>query len=748
MSIVRGTPRRGRFHAFCAVFFCLMFAVAGLSASTLPEDAPVLISELDSTRALLGGITARRTRALPPGPNTRITLYVTNLELLAGEGRTAFRADIQDAQHFRYPLEIVSFEPAPQYKSVWAITVQLHPGIGDVGDVLIRVTWRGMSSNRVRLSIGHVGGKMPDDEGAEPTPLPSVEKSLARTASRGELPWTGDRVRFMQQAAFGANHTLESRVRRIGYSTWLVEQMEEKRDSNGFLRYSTFPYPKFPLMQTIPAPECDGTSGGGNPIDTDPMCYRNHYTMWPLQLWFFREALYGEDQQLRRRVSWALSQIFVVGGREVVQTPRMVPYIETLDKHAFGNYRNLLSDITLNPGMGTYLDMAISTRQAPNENYAREILQLFSVGVDMLNQDGTPMIQGGNRVPTYDQTTVDGFTKVFTGWSQCNNSNCPNFIPGTVNYLDPMVVNAANHETGAKTLLGGTVLPPGQSASDDLNQALDNIFYHPNVGPFVGKLLIQQLITSNPTPAYVGRVAAAFNNNGSGVRGDMKAVVRAILLDPEARGNFKTDPDYGHLREPVLYATTLLRPNNAIAQAGAPALCNGQSDGAINWLGTLPLDQDVFVPPSVFNYYPMDYIIPGTNLSGPEYGIFSTGTALKRPNFVNLFSPPNSTAAGGVPLVAQPTITQNGAVVPRVDYAPCGTRLDMTRLRDLAVADPSGGQVVDLLNKELMNSSMSAAMRADIMASLSNISSADVPLKRARTALYLVATSSQFQVQR
>jgi hypothetical protein len=144
----------------------------------------------------------------------------------------------------------------------------------------------------------------------------------------------------------------------------------------------------------------------------------------------------------------------------------------------------------------------------------------------------------------------------------------------------------------------------------------------------------------------------------------------------------------------------------------------------------------------------MDYVIPGTNLSGPEYGIFSTGTALKRPNFVNLFAPANSTAAGGVPLVAQPTITQNGAVVPRVDYAPCGTRLDMTRLRDLAVADPSGGQLVDLLNKELMNGSMSALMRGDIMAALSNITSADVPLKRARTALYLVATSSQFQVQR
>jgi len=274
----------------------------------------------------------------------------------------------------------------------------------------------------------------------------------------------------------------------------------------------------------------------------------------------------------------------------------------------------------------------------------------------------------------------------------------------------------------------------------DLKRALDNIFHHPNVGPFISKLLIQQLVTSNPTPAYVGRVASVFNNNGQDIRGDMKAVVRAILLDPEARGNVKTDPDYGHLREPALFITNLLKPFNPSAQAGAAASCAGQSDGVLN-IATLPLDQDLFNPPTVFNYYPMDYIIPGTNLAGPEFGIMSTGTALKRPNFVNQFvSPNNNPATPGIPL----NINQPGT---NVNYAPCGTRIDLSRLQALVTADQTGGTLIDTLNRELLGGSMSPAMRADITAAVQAVAAGST-LKRARTALYLVATSPQFQVQR
>ena len=240
----------------------------------------------------------------PSGANTLITVYVTNLELLPNEGANAFRADVEDAKHFRYPLKVVAFEPTKERSWVYALTVRLHGRLGDVGDVLMRVNWRGMSSNRVRVAIGVKGSKIEDDEGAVPTPMP--EKPIIRTLQSENavgLPWTGDRVRFMEQSSFGPKAETEMRIRRIGYSTWLNEQMEEKRDSNGGLRYSLYPYPNLPLQET-------------NPTNCDARCLRDNYSMYPLQNWFFREALYGDDFQLRRRVSWALSQIWVVSGRE------------------------------------------------------------------------------------------------------------------------------------------------------------------------------------------------------------------------------------------------------------------------------------------------------------------------------------------------------------------------------------------------------------------------------------------------
>ena len=733
--------RRLRFMTHLGVFLFLGLQVGYVAAANLPPDAPIVISESDSTRALVTLSRVRGAplqRVIPVG--TTATIYVTNLDLLKGEDVTAFRADIQDERFFRYPLEIISLEPTAERSWVYALTFRLHPQLGDVGDALLRVTWRGMSSNRVRVAIGHEGGKMQDDPGSTPTPMPD-SPIVHREEEVVGLPWTGDRVRFMMQAGFGVNSTLEGRLRRIGYSTWIEEQMEQKFTPTGDERFSTFGYPGFKPMETIPPLNCNGTSGPTDPVDGDPLCFRNNYSMFPLQNWFYKEALYGEDQQLRRRVAWAWSQIFVVGGRETEQSGRMIEYQKILDRYAFANFRKILGEITLSPAMGNYLDMARSTRQNPNENYAREILQLFSIGVDLLNPNGTPVTNAqGQRIPSYDQAIVDNFTKVFTGWTFCNGPECPSRAPGILNFTDKMAVNPANHDNTQKVLLRGQVIPAGLTPDEDLKLALDNIFHHPNVGPFISKLLIQQMVTSNPTPAYVGRVAAIFNNNGNGIRGDMKAVVRAILLDPEARGNVKTDPDYGHLREPVLYVTNLLRPFNVSAQANAGAGCNGESDGILNVV-TIPLDQDVLNPPTVFNYYPMDYVIPNTNLAGPEFGIMSTGTALKRPNFVNQFVAPGSnltTTITGVP------VQTNQA---NVNYAPCGTRIDVTRLQTLATSDTTGAALVDTLDRELLGGSMSPEMRSDILTAVQAVS-AGSPLKRARTALYLVTTSPQFQVQR
>ncbi len=742
MLIVSGTRRRSRLSTLCAVLSCLLVSGGAtvLRASTMPEDAPVLISEANSTRALVGyskGVSTADSSAvvIQPGRNNIVTFFITNLNLLAGEGANAFRAELEDSQRFRYPLQVVRFEPMAQHKSVYALSVRLGTEIGNVGDVLLRVTWRGMSSNRVRLSIGHGGGKIEDDAGAVPTPMP-VRGTIIRTpaAELVGLPWTGDRVRFMEQATFGVNAALEQQLRRIGYSTWLEEQMDEASFAN-------FTYPDFPLQATTPSQTCDGDA---MPADVPASCFRDNYTMYPLQNWFYKEALYNENQQLRRRVSWALSQILVVSGRTTTQPSRMMPYVQTLDRNAFGNFRRLLKDMTLTPAMGNYLDMAISTQQNPNENYAREILQLFSIGLDLLNQDGTPMLDGmGNHIPSYNQATIGNFTKIFTGWTFCNQT-CANSQIGLVNYRDDMIANPANHDATSKTLLnypGATpIIPAGQTPEQDLDSALDNIFYHPNVPPFISKSLIQQLVTSNPTPAYVGRVAAVFTDNGRGIRGDLKAVIRAILLDPEARGNNKTDPDYGKLREPVLFVTNVLRQFNPTANnnISVPASCNGLSDGVINPI-TQPLDQDVFNPPNVFNYYSMQYIIPNTPLSGPEFGIFSTGTALKRPNFVNQMAPPNVVGTSGI--LAAPTTPS----VPT--NIPCGTRIDLSRLQALAAADATGASLLDTLNREMMHGTMSAPVRNAFLTAIQAVAVANT-LKRARTALYLVATSSQYQVQR
>lgn len=732
--------RRWRLVTLCGAVCLLVFGGATmLRANPLPDDAPILISEADSTRALVSVPGSKSspnlsTRVIHPGKQSVITFFVTNLELLAGESANAFRAELEDSQRIRYPLQVIRFEPAAEYKDVYALTVRLGAEIGQPGDVLARVTWRGMSSNRVRLSIGYEGGKLEDDAGATPTPLPGTKVVRNQSQTRGSLPWTGDRVRFMEQATFGPNAALELRLRRLGYSTWLEEQMDEAY-------YTPATDPEYAPQPSTPSPTCDGVS---LPTDVPAACFRDNYTMYLLQNWFYKEALYNERQQLRRRMSWALSQIIVVSGRTNNQPSRMMPYVQTLDRNAFGSFRRLMDEMTLNPAMGTYLDMAISTQQNPNENYAREILQLFTIGVDMLNQDGTPVLDSqGNRIPSYNQETINNFTKVFTGWTFCG-STCAATQPGLVNYKDPMVANPANHDTSSKTLLnypGATpFIPAGQTPEQDLRAALDNIFYHPNVAPFISKALIRQLVTSNPTPAYVGRVAAVFADNGRGDRGDLKAVVRAILLDPEARGDIKTDPDYGKLREPVLYVTNILRPFNPTANnnIGVPGSCGGLSDGVIN-PSTQLLEQDVFNPPNVFNYYNLDYIIPNTPLAGPEFGIFSTGTALKRPNFVNQMAPPNATGAAGI--LAVTGTASNPTVFP------CGTRIDLTRLQTLAAADTTGALLLDTLNKEMMHGTLSTPVRNEFLTAIQAVASANT-LKRARTAFYLVATSSQYQVQR
>jgi uncharacterized protein (DUF1800 family) len=470
-------------------------------------------------------------------------------------------------------------------------------------------------------------------------------------------------------------------------------------------------------------------------------CLRDNYTMYPLQVQFFKNAL-GRPGQLRSRVAFALHQIFVVSGRDVPLPWYMSVYLQTLDRNAFGNYRTLLGEMTLNPAMGEYLNMNQSTAASPNENYAREVLQLFSIGLNKLNRDGTAVLDAqGTPVPTYTQADVEEFTRVFTGWN-FNFAPNPPLPAGTRNFRDPMVPRGGTtHDRGPKNLFGTALAgcpnsnnqtnpTNAQCAQTELNAALDVIFNHPNVGPFVSRQLIQHLVTSNPSPAYVARVAAAFNNDCAGLypenpcantRGNMRAVVRAILLDPEARGPVKTDPRYGKLREPVQYIANFLRAFNATSDGVIASRTNISGGDAPNQMG-----QPLFLPATVFSYYEPDYQVTGTRQIGPAFQILTTSTTLRRANWINQL----------LYFGLQPS--------PNV---PTGTQIQMAPVIGLA-DNPQA--VADYLNNLLLHGTMSAAMRQTVVDAVNAIpsGSSDYQRRRAQTAIYLVATSAQYEVQR
>ena len=503
-------------------------------------------------------------------------------------------------------------------------------------------------------------------------------------------PSLGDLVRFLEQSTFGTSPALISHVQQIGVGAFLTEQF-------------SLPSTGWPYIGPTPS---------NVPATCNSVCQRDAYSMYQLQNRLYLNAMYGNDQ-LRQRVIWALHQLFVVSGRDINVANWYLQYILTLDRNAFGNYRQLLYEITLNPAMGKYLDMATSTKNNPNENYAREILQLFSIGTELLNPDGTSILDiNGDPLPSYDQTTVTNFAKVFTGWQLA-----PNVAPGTPDYTTPMVANATNHDTTSKTLLNGLVTTAGQTALQDLNTALDNIFNHQNTAPFIARHFIHQLVTSNPSPAYIGRVAAVFANNGAGVRGDLAAVVQAVLLDPEARGAVQYDPNYGHLREPVLFLCNLLRafnPRSANLSTGSDGVVNGQA---------VAMGQDAWRPPTVFSYYPADYLLPGsTTVLAPEFGVLQATTALKRANFVN---------------------TMVFSSIPVGTNVPNGTAIDISVLVSLA---GNATTLVDYLNQVLMHGAMSTTMQNDVIAAVNAVAATN-PTLRAQQALYLVATSSQYQVE-
>ena len=519
------------------------------------------------------------------------------------------------------------------------------------------------------------------------------------TASPAEVK--ADVTRFLEQATFGPTDALVGHVVAVGISGYLAEQFAAP-----VTKYSRFPY--------VPA----GQQATFCAADPNPHCGRDYYTLFLLQNEFFRNALAGNDQ-LRQRVAFALSQIMVTSGLDINVAYGMAAYQQIFLDHAFGNFEDILAKVTLSSVMGDYLNTVNNDKPSPgvnpNENYARELLQLFSIGVWELKPDGTQLLDAqGKAIPSYDQDTIEAFAHVFTGWTYPQLPGVAQRKHNQKNFLGDMVGVASNHDAGAKTpLLEGGSLPGGQPMQSELTAAIRNIFTHPNVGPFIAKQLVQKLVTGDPSPKYVARVAAAFDNNGLGVRGDMKAVIRAVLTDAEARGAVKLDPGYGKLREPVLYMTGIARALGT------------QTDGVYFGSQSGALGQRLFYPASVFNYYPPTYVVPGTASVGPEFAIQNTSTAINRYNFAN-------TLVFGT---VAPIATLPGAI---------GTQPDWSALT--AVAGDANA-LLDKLDTLLLHGTMTAGARAAILPAIAAVPATN-PLTRAKTAFYLVATSSQYQVER
>ena len=516
-----------------------------------------------------------------------------------------------------------------------------------------------------------------------------------------------DATRLLEQASFGPTPAEVTRVAALGFDGYLKEQ----------LAIAATGYQGFVFTPHTPPASCsyDPTM----PTSAASLCARDQYSLFQVQRGFFQNALAAPDQ-LRQRVAFALSQILVVSGTEIYEAYAMAAYQNMLLDDAFGNYRQLLEDVSLSPVMGRYLDMARNDKPnptlgtSPNENYAREVMQLFSIGVYKLNSDGSPKLDAGNQpIPTYDQDVIEGFASVFTGWTYPPRPGAISAWTNPINYEGAMVSFPAHHDTAGKLLLDGLVLPSGQTPEQDLKAALDAIFNHPNVGPFVAARLIQHLVTSNPSPAYVARVAAVFADNGAGVRGDLAAVVRAILADTEARGDAPSSAAAGHLREPALYITSVLRG------------LGGRSDGVFLRNQAGAMGQPLFTPPTVFNFYPPGYQLPGKQTRAPEFFIADAATALARANFVYAL-----VYGGGA--LPDPTVT-----------ASTGTSADLTPLATVASADA----LVDGLSARLMHGSLSGAAHAAIVTAVNAVPAGD-GLDRARMAAYLLASSPQFQLER
>jgi uncharacterized protein (DUF1800 family) len=553
-------------------------------------------------------------------------------------------------------------------------------------------------------------------------------------AAQLDLPTSrSEAARFLTQATFGPTDADIDRVMAVGYRAWIDEQLAKPRSSTYRALWEG-------ADAAVKAADPTRTIGQDGTINA-----------------FWKQALTGEDQ-LRQRVAFALSQILVISMQDgtVGENPRATAdYLDMLAEKGLGNYRDLLESVSRHPMMGSYLTSIRNqkadprTGRVPDENYAREVMQLFSIGLLELNADGTTKLTAGQSTETYTAADIAGMAKVFTGWSWA----CPDwpdnscFFSGSLSgnsYADrsflPMMGYPQYHSAEQKVFLGAVI--PAQSPAkpdESLKAALDALASHSNVGPFIGKQLIQRLVTSNPSPGYVSAVSAAFANNGSGVRGDMKAVVRAVLTHPEARSVSSTS---GKVREPVLRLSAFLRAFPFSSDTGDYKV--GNTDSLTTSIGQTPMRS-----PTVFNFYRPGFVPPGTQaaaagLVAPEMQLAQETTAAGYANFMR-----DNVSSG----VGTFNGTVNGTAFNRRDLQPSYSA-------ELALADKPA-DLVERMNTRLTYGTMPAALKTEIQgavekiviptlnASGTNQAAIDTAKRnRVNAAIFLTLVSPEFQVQK
>ncbi len=457
-----------------------------------------------------------------------------------------------------------------------------------VGNANTAVTWSASAGTITPAGLYTAPGAMPNPASATITAA-----SVAAPAALGKAFITIklappampnlSHARFLDQAAFGPTSAELQNLGQMGIDAWLANQ---------------FNLPASPIA--IPATNNLAQSQYLNRIVNAP-------------------------DQLRQRVIAALNKIIVVSAQKNPYSEEVVPYLQILSKHAFGSYRQLLSDITLSPQMGKYLDLANSKPPAANENYPRELMQLFSTGLVLLNSDGTPQLDAqNNTIPTYNQTVVAQTALALTGWTYPTAPGGTPNVSNWENFSAPaMEAREQFHNKSAKTIIGGCPIPAGLTVAVETNAVLDCVFNHPNTAPFIVTRLIRDLVTSNPSPAYVQRVVDVWNTNGPAGKGDLKAVVTAILKDAEARQD-QASVNQGRLKDPVYHIAAFLRAMNG----------NITPDNLRGW-NFFQLGQAPLAPASVFGAYSLTYRIRGGALAGPEFQIYTPTESMLRGNFIH-----------------------------------------------------------------------------------------------------------------